>query len=115
MKDALNENHGFMRRVGSNIRLIRVTLKLSQGEVGRRVGVTKGFISQLERGQTSTTPEMLAKIAKALGVPLFVLFEEPMRKEDLIAMRDFYLAINKGLPSVKYAHEMILKELKEKK
>ncbi|NYE95578.1 antitoxin component HigA of HigAB toxin-antitoxin module [Psychromicrobium silvestre] len=49
--------------------------KLSVGEVGKRVGCSKGFISHLLAGRRDSCSLQLGeRIARTLGVPLEVLF-----------------------------------------
>lgn len=61
-------------RVGAHIRELRERRGMSVTELGRQVGVTKGQISQIERGTSNASIPVLRAIAKTLGVPLFSLF-----------------------------------------
>lgn len=49
--------------------------RLTQGELGRLVGITKQSISKTESGQTSTSAENWDKIEDILGVPQHTLRE----------------------------------------
>ena len=55
-------------RLGKNIKRIRTTKGISQGEISRRLNVDKSFISNIENGKTNPTLETIVKIAKAIGV-----------------------------------------------
>lgn len=49
----------------------RKSLGLSQSDVADRMGVTKGRVSQIERGEVSTV-EVIARYVKALGGELLI-------------------------------------------
>jgi transcriptional regulator with XRE-family HTH domain len=56
-------------KLGKNLKRIRTAKGISQGEIGRILGVDKGFVSNIENGKTNPTLATIAKLAKALGVP----------------------------------------------
>lgn len=58
------------RTIGHNIRQVRLGKKASLTEVAKRVGITKGSLSKIETGQTSSPISTLLSIASALGVHL---------------------------------------------
>jgi len=55
-------------RLGKNLKRIRTTKGISQGEIGRILEVDKSFVSNIENGKTNPTLATIAKIAKAIGV-----------------------------------------------
>ena len=55
-------------KLGRNLKRIRIAKGISQGEVGRILGVDKGFVSNIENGKTNPTLATITKLAKALGV-----------------------------------------------
>lgn len=60
--------------------------KLSQGDVERRTGLLRYYLSRVENGHTVPAIETLEKIARALEIPLYQLFydgEEPPRLPNL--------------------------------
>ncbi|MEV4419696.1 XRE family transcriptional regulator [Patulibacter sp. NPDC049589] len=63
-------------RCGANVRRLRVSRGLSQTELARRAGVSKGTLSQLEAAEGNPTIETLWSLAKALGVPFVDLLAE---------------------------------------
>ncbi len=64
--------------VGKRIKQRRQEIGLSLREVARRADVSASFISQVERGESSTSLDSLRRIAEALDVPvLYFLSEEP--------------------------------------
>lgn len=66
--------------IGERIRLLRETKKLSQGDIEKRTGLLRCYISRVENGHTVPAIETLEKLARAMEVPLYQLFydgEEP--------------------------------------
>lgn len=57
-------------RLGKNLKRIRTTKGISQGEIGRILEVDKSFVSNIENGKTNPTLATIAKIAKAIGVSI---------------------------------------------
>jgi transcriptional regulator with XRE-family HTH domain len=57
-------------KLGKNLKRIRIAKGISQGEIGRILEVDKGFVSNIENGKTNPTLATIAKIAKAIGVPV---------------------------------------------
>ena len=55
-------------KLGKNLKRIRNAKGVSQGEIGRILGVDKGFVSNIENGKTNPTLVTITKLAKALGV-----------------------------------------------
>lgn len=56
--------------IGTIFRKIRLDLKLSQAEVGRRAGLKREYLNRIEAGHIQPTIITLNKVAKGLGVPL---------------------------------------------
>lgn len=55
---------------GATVRVVRELLGISQEDLGARVGITQGALSNIERGIHATKPETNRKLAEAMGVPL---------------------------------------------
>ena len=55
-------------KLGSNLKRIRTKKGISQGDIGRELKVSRGFVSTIENGKTNPTLATISKIAKALGV-----------------------------------------------
>ena len=55
-------------KLGSNLKRIRTKKGISQGDIGRELKVSRGFVSTIENGKTNPTLSTISKIAKALGV-----------------------------------------------
>ena len=55
-------------KLGLNLKRIRTKKAISQGDIARELGVSRGFVSTIENGKTNPTLSTITKIAKALGV-----------------------------------------------
>jgi transcriptional regulator with XRE-family HTH domain len=62
-------------RVGARIRSLRRERGLTIEQLAAATGLTKGFISQLERDRTAPSLTSIARICDALGVRLSTIFE----------------------------------------
>ena len=55
-------------KLGKNLKRIRTVKEMSQGSIARSLGVSRGFISNIENGKTNPTLSTIAKIANVLDV-----------------------------------------------
>jgi transcriptional regulator with XRE-family HTH domain len=72
--------------IGDRLRDMREEKKLSQGDIEKRTGLLRCYISRVENGHTVPAIETLEKLARALEVPLYQLFydgEEPPKLPNL--------------------------------
>ena len=72
--------------IGDRLREMREAKKLSQGDIEKRTGLLRCYISRVENGHTVPAIETLEKLARALEVPLYQLFyegEEPPQLPNL--------------------------------
>src|ERR1700681_4357759 len=60
--------------IGDQLRAIREEKKFSQGEIEKRTGMLRCYISRVENGHTVPAVETHEKFARALEVPLYQLF-----------------------------------------
>jgi|ERR1051325_1254248 transcriptional regulator with XRE-family HTH domain len=70
--------------VGERLRTVREQKELSQGDVEKRSGLLRCYISRVENGHTVPAVETLEKLARALEVPLYELLyegEEPPKAQ----------------------------------
>src|ERR1700761_7104449 len=68
--------------IGSPIRAYRQQKGMSQGDIEKRTGLLRCYLSRVENGHTVPSLETLQKIAYALDLPRSELFaEEAMAKE----------------------------------
>jgi len=66
--------------IGERLRALREEKKFSQGDVEKKTGLLRCYISRVENGHTVPAIETLEKFARALEVPMYQLFydgEEP--------------------------------------
>jgi transcriptional regulator with XRE-family HTH domain len=70
--------------IGENIRKNRKRLGLSQGQFAEKVGLSTQFLSVLETGSQFAKMDTYCKIADAIGVPLYVLFQEYNLHDDAL-------------------------------
>jgi len=56
------------KKLGENIKKIRIKKKMSQGAISRLLEVDKGYISNIENGKKNPTLATVEKLAAALGV-----------------------------------------------
>src|SRR6266481_10214719 len=59
--------------VGDRLRELREAKKLSQGDIEKRTGLLRCYISRVENGHTVPAIETLEKMARALELPLYHL------------------------------------------
>jgi transcriptional regulator with XRE-family HTH domain len=72
--------------IGDRLRILREQKKFSQGEIEKRTGLLRCYISRVENGHTVPAVETLEKFARALEVPLYQLFydgDEPPKLPSL--------------------------------
>jgi len=73
--------------IGDRLRALREEKKLSQGDIEKRTGLLRCYISRVENGHTVPAIETLEKMARALEVPLYQLVydgEEPPQVPNLL-------------------------------
>ncbi len=66
--------------IGDRLRELREQKKLSQGDIEKRTGLVRPYISRVENNHSVPNIETLEKMARALEVPMYQLFydgEEP--------------------------------------
>lgn len=60
--------------IGDRLRALREEKQLSQGDIEKRTGLLRCYISRVENGHTVPAIETLEKMARALEVPMYQLF-----------------------------------------
>jgi transcriptional regulator with XRE-family HTH domain len=76
--------------IGDRLRALREEMKLTQGDIEKRTGLLRCYVSRVENGHTVPTIETLEKLARALDCPLYELFydgEEPPVLPNLLQRR----------------------------
>jgi transcriptional regulator with XRE-family HTH domain len=72
--------------IADRLRSLREAKNYSQGEIEKRTGLLRCYISRVENGHTVPAIETLEKFARALEVPMYQLFydgEEPPKLPNL--------------------------------
>jgi len=73
--------------IGDRLRALREERKLSQGDIEKRTGLLRCYISRVENGHTVPAIETLEKMARALEIPMYQLFyegDEPPKLPNLL-------------------------------
>jgi transcriptional regulator with XRE-family HTH domain len=65
-----------MMIIGDQLRALREQQNLSQGDIEKRTGLLRCYVSRVENGHTIPSIETLEKWARALNVPLYQVFYE---------------------------------------
>ncbi len=76
--------------IGDRLRAMREEKKLSQGDIEKRTGLLRCYISRVENGHTVPAVETLEKLARAFEVPMYQLFydgDEPPKLPDLLKQK----------------------------
>jgi transcriptional regulator with XRE-family HTH domain len=72
--------------IGERLRALREEKKFSQGDIEKKTGLLRCYVSRVENGHTVPAVETLEKFARALEVPMYQLFydgEEPPKLPNL--------------------------------
>jgi transcriptional regulator with XRE-family HTH domain len=72
--------------IGDRLRTLREEKSFSQGDIEKKTGLLRCYISRVENGHTVPAIETLEKFARALEVPMYELFydgEEPPKMPNL--------------------------------
>src|SRR6202034_2058094 len=81
-----NFRRGESMLIGDRLRVLREERNLSQGEIEKRTGLFRCYISRVENGHTVPAIETLEKFARALEIPMYQLFydgEQPPKLPNL--------------------------------
>ena len=73
--------------IGERLREFREAKNLSQGDIEKKTGLIRSYVSRVENGHTVPSVETLEKFARALEVPMYQLFydgEEPPKLPNLL-------------------------------
>lgn len=96
MEDARTKSNQ-IRKLGKKIKDMRLTKRVSLRDLAEHTGLTRSFLSQVERGITAPSIASLEKIAQALNIRLSYFFKEEFpekfslfrkkRKKEFVAKR----------------------------
>jgi len=80
-------------RIGAQLREARLAARMSMAEVAEKAGLTKGFVSKLERDLVNVSVASLIRLCDALGVSVGSLFQASRGE---VVRRGAYPPINFG-------------------
>lgn len=104
----LNTQWDAMDTVGMRLRRIRLANGESIETLGRRVGVSKGYLSRIENGQASPSIAILAKLAGAYGVPMAAFFDaEGAGSRISVVRQDERLSISRAGVELGYQYDSV--------
>jgi transcriptional regulator with XRE-family HTH domain len=63
-----------MIKIGTSIRAYRLQKGLSQGDIEKKTGLLRCYLSRVENGHTVPSLDTLSKIARALDLPITQFF-----------------------------------------
>ena len=69
--------------IGDRLRTMREEKKLSQGDIEKRTGLLRCYVSRVENGHTVPAVETIEKFARALEVPIYQLFYDGDKPPEL--------------------------------
>lgn len=70
----MRKNARLPKILGKRIQRLRKEAGLSQEKLGEKIGVSRAYMGYIEQGRNSASLDVIAKIAKALKVPVADLF-----------------------------------------
>lgn len=65
-----------MLKIGTTIRAHRLQKGFSQGDIEKKTGLLRCYLSRVENGHTMPSLDTLSKIARALDLPITQFFAE---------------------------------------
>lgn len=74
-------------KIGTTIRGLRMQKGFSQGDIEKKTGLLRCYLSRIENGHTVPSLETLAKVAQALDVPVAQFFAEDSLNRQLGAQK----------------------------
>lgn len=63
------------KKIGEKLKKIRTQKGMSQGDIAKKLGVHRSYISGIERGIRNPTVKNMERLADALGVDVSALFQ----------------------------------------
>jgi transcriptional regulator with XRE-family HTH domain len=98
-------------QLGRRIRTLRTERGLTLTGLASRVGITRSFLSGVERGVAYPSLMVLRSIAAALEVPVFLLFTAP-ETNSIVVRRDARKVIRS--PGAPVSYELLSPDLRRK-
>lgn len=102
--------------IGEQLKALREQKNLSQGDIEKRTGLLRCYLSRVENGHTVPGVDTLEKLARALEVPMYRLFtdDEHVKKPNIPAEAIRSRAANSKQDRVLRAFAKLLARMNEK-
>ena len=98
--------------VGDLIRLNREKRGISQSELARRLGITRSFMSKLEKEQRTISSDTLIKISDILNCPIEDLYPNDTKRNIEINKENILILDRDKYNLQNYTEEQILEFIK---
>ncbi len=96
------EQEQINEQIGCKIKDLRNRNGLTQQELADRTELTKGFISQLERGQVSPSVVTLLDLIECLGSTPAEFFKEGAQEQVVFKEQDYFEKIEEGVSKIEW-------------
>jgi transcriptional regulator with XRE-family HTH domain len=77
-----------VRRFGGRLRQARAGRGMTQADLADRAGVSEAYVGRLERGRAAPGIDLVARLAKALGLPAADLLPDGPSSDGPAVLRD---------------------------
>jgi transcriptional regulator with XRE-family HTH domain len=74
--------------IGDRLKKLRESKDLSQGDIEKRTGLLRCYVSRVEKNHTVPAVATLEKMARALEVPMYQLFHEGEAAASIRKLKD---------------------------
>jgi transcriptional regulator with XRE-family HTH domain len=74
-------------KIGTTIRAFRLQKGLSQGDIEKKTGLLRCYLSRVENGHTVPSLDTLSKIAASLDIPIAQFFADDALSHQLSAQK----------------------------
>jgi transcriptional regulator with XRE-family HTH domain len=81
------KGHSISTNIGTTIREYRLQKNMSQGDIEKRTGLLRCYLSRVENGHTVPSLDTLQKIARALDLQLSQFFAEELVSKEMSGLR----------------------------
>ena len=97
-----------MKDLGQRLRHLRHVSGMTIEQAASQLGLTKGYLSKVETGQSDPSVAVLGRLAEAYGVPMASMFESGGTYELSIVRADERLALNRPGIGVGYKFDLLV-------
>jgi transcriptional regulator with XRE-family HTH domain len=74
-------------KIGTTIRTLRLQKGLSQGDIEKKTGLLRCYLSRVENGHTVPSIDTLSKIAISLDVPIGQFFADDTLNHQMVSQK----------------------------